>query len=283
MHDDGRVKLESTDGVTIALHDLGGSGQPLLICHATGFLGRAYEPMATNLLPYVHVWALDYRAHGESTAPTNGRFDWEGMTDDLEVAVDAITDEPIALFGHSMGGATAVLLERRRPGTVRCAYLFEPIILSESWVMPPKDPGLAIGARKRRAAFPSRELALERYASRPPLNVLRADALAAYVKYGFHDQPDGTVRLACEPDHEGATFDAPDKPTIDSLGDVGTPITVAIGTTDDGAGPAMLGETIADALPNATLERFRTMSHFGPLEQPAVIAERTFARIRGGD
>lgn len=280
MHDDGAVKLESSDGVTVALHDLGGSGEPLLICHATGFLGRAYEPMAAELRPHVHVWALDFRAHGDSTPPANGRFDWAGMTDDLEVAVDAITDEPIALFGHSMGGGTAVLLEKRRPGRVKCAYLFEPIVLPQSFNMPPRDPGMASNARRRRAVFPSRADAFQRYATRPPLNILRADALAAYVDHGFADQPDGTVRLKCDPEHEAATFDAAGKPTFDLLHAVEAPITVAIGATDDGGGPASLGEGIVEELPNALLERHRTLSHFGPLQQPALIAERVFNRLR---
>ena len=52
-----------------------------------------------------------------------------------------------------------------------------------------------ITARRRRANFPSRADALHRYASRPPLNELRADSLFSYVEHGFRDMTDGTVTL----------------------------------------------------------------------------------------
>ena len=49
----------------------------------------------------------------------------------------AVTSEPLWAFGHSMGGATLALLEDRRPGTLRAAYLFEPVVmpgtLRHSW------------------------------------------------------------------------------------------------------------------------------------------------------
>ena len=84
------MHVSSTDGVTIVVHDLGGSGDLMLLCHATGFHARAYEPLAAQLASHFHVLALDFRGHGDSTAPHNGRFDWEGMADDLLAVVDAL-------------------------------------------------------------------------------------------------------------------------------------------------------------------------------------------------
>ena len=55
--------IPSTDGVELRLHHLGGSGDPLLICHATGFHGRAYAPMARLLSERHAVWAVDFRGH----------------------------------------------------------------------------------------------------------------------------------------------------------------------------------------------------------------------------
>src|SRR5690606_33432322 len=80
------VRVPSSDGVTVAVHDLGGSGEPLLISPATGFCGGAYGPLATELHERFHVYALDYRAHGESSAPGSEALAWERMTDDLEAA-----------------------------------------------------------------------------------------------------------------------------------------------------------------------------------------------------
>ena len=43
------MRIQSTDGVAIELHDLGGDGPPVLIGHATGFCAGAYRPLATAL------------------------------------------------------------------------------------------------------------------------------------------------------------------------------------------------------------------------------------------
>jgi pimeloyl-ACP methyl ester carboxylesterase len=271
---DGSIHAQSTDGVTIALHDLGGDGAPVLLCHATGFCGRAYEPLAAELRHRHHVWALDFRAHGDSTAPAGGRFDWAGMADDLLAAIDAVTGDPVALVGHSMGGAAILLVEVRRPGTVRWAHVFEPIVPPDG-ELPPGAGGenpMGAAARRRHATFPSRANALERYAGRPPLGELRADSLWCYVEHGFADRPDGTVELKCTPEHEAATFEADGKPTVDVLGRIEAPVVVAVGTTARGWSPALFGPAVAAALPNGRLERHPTLGHFGPLQDPSGMA-----------
>src|SRR5580765_8994384 len=115
--------IQSTDGVTVAVHDLGGTGPPFLISHATGLHGHAYDPMAARLAEHRHVYSLDYRGHGDTAAPENGNFDWGAMTDDLQAVIAELTSEPLDVFGHSMGGAVAILAELRQPGTLRSAYL----------------------------------------------------------------------------------------------------------------------------------------------------------------
>src|SRR6478735_7965152 len=100
------MRVPSTDGVELELHDLGGDGPPLLIAHATGMCAGAYLPMVPLLAPHVHVWALDFRAHGDSTAPDSGDLAWSGMAADVLAVVDALGGGPIAAFGHSMGGAS---------------------------------------------------------------------------------------------------------------------------------------------------------------------------------
>lgn len=125
------MRIPSSDGVTIEVHDLGGSGEPFLVCHATGFLGMAYEAMAADLRDRFHVYAMDFRGHGDSGAPANGRFDWGAMADDLLAVAAALTDRPLAAFGHSMGGASLMLGELRSPGLLDFAYLFEPIVIPD--------------------------------------------------------------------------------------------------------------------------------------------------------
>ena len=43
------LRASSSDGVELAIHDLGGEGPPLLFVHATGFHGRCYTRVAEQL------------------------------------------------------------------------------------------------------------------------------------------------------------------------------------------------------------------------------------------
>jgi len=72
MSSSSSLTVPSSGGVAVALHDLGGTGAPLLVCHATGFHGRMYAPLARRLTARFHVFALDFRGHGASTVPDDG-------------------------------------------------------------------------------------------------------------------------------------------------------------------------------------------------------------------
>lgn len=121
-----------------------------------------------------------------------------------------------------------------------------------------------------------------RYATRPPLNSLQAGALAAYVEHGFTDDPDGSARLKCRPEYEAATFAAPDKPTVEVAAEVLTPATVAAGHADGDWGPALFAPAVVEAMPNATLQRFEMLGHFGPLQDPMAIANAILEREDDG-
>jgi pimeloyl-ACP methyl ester carboxylesterase len=272
------MRVPSTDGVELELHDLGGDGPPLLIAHATGFCARAYRPMAETLTPHHHVWALDFRAHGDSTRPTTGDLTWRGMADDVLAVVDAIGAGPVLGLGHSMGGAALAAAELRSPGTARALWLFEPIIIPPEWETTPGENPLAASARRRRPSFASHADALARYAHRPPLGVCRADALAAYVDAGFAEQPDGTVALKCRPEDEAATFEARGKPTIPTMAGVDAPTIVACGDRET-IGPAAFAPQVAAAFPNGRLVRYPHVGHFGPFQDPTTLAEDAVAHF----
>ncbi len=275
------MQIESTDGVSLALHDLGGAGPPLLIAHATGFLAAPYKPLAAGLTGQFHVFGLDLRAHGDSSGTASGAITWAGAGDDVLAAVEAIGG-PVTGFGHSWGGAALLIAELARPGSVTAAFLYEPII-------PPSplpqnfgsgDNPLAASARRRRATFASRAEALARYASRPPLGLLRADALALYVEEGFTDAPDGGVTLKCRPEDEAATFEAAGFLTTADIGGLELPVTVALGARHDGYGPPMFVPPIVEALPRGELVSYAHLDHFGPFQDPDTIAEDVLRRTR---
>lgn len=262
------MRVPSTNGVTLAVHDLGGEGPPFLIAHATGMCGRAYEPLGEVLRSAFHVHAIDFRGHGDSTAPLDGDFAWAGMGADVLAAVDAIGVDRIDAFGHSLGGASLLIAESARPGLLRSAFLFEPIVLTEAYASE-RTNFMSDAARRRRAVFPSKADALWRYAGRPPLSTLRADALAAYVEHGFEDLPDGTVRLKCDPESEARTFECETKMTLDRVGAITVPTVIGVGSDEPTS--ELFGGPLAEAMADATLIRYPHLGHFGPLQDPATI------------
>jgi pimeloyl-ACP methyl ester carboxylesterase len=273
-------RIASSDGVSLALHDLGGEGPPLLVLHATGFPGMAYAALGHGLAARFHVRAIDFRAHGDSTRPEGDRFEWGAFADDLLAVLDVLAaagEERPAVFGHSLGGGVALLAELRRPSSIRWAYLYEPVVLPELLPQLLGSNPIAEAARRRRASFPSRAEAMWRYAGRPPLDLLQAGSLASYVEHGFSELADGSVTLKCSPDDEAATFAGGGKPTLEMLGELALPTVVAAGGVVEELSPGRLAPAIAAALPAGRLERHPDLGHMGPLENPAAVAGRVLA------
>lgn len=276
-------RIPSTDGVALAVHDFGGSGPPLLLCHPTGFHGLTWLPVARELTSMAHVYSLDFRGHGDSTHPASGSFAWSGMTEDVLAVVDHLGldtsgREPLVAAGHSMGGAALLMAEQARPDLFSALWCFEPIVprgLPAN--LPAADFPMARAARRRKAVFPDRATALANYAAKPPLSSLAPEALEAYVSYGFRDLPSGGVELKCTPETEALCFEGSLNDRVFSrLGEVQCPVTIV--ASGDGGFPAGIAPAVAEALPKGQLERMDDLTHFGPMQDPAAVARHIQTR-----
>lgn len=263
--------VNSNDGSRVAGYELGGSGEVLLIAHATGLCGAMYQLLADQLIDKFRVVAFDFRGHGDSSASPDIDYRWDRMAEDVTAVVRHIDAGPIHGFGHSMGGAALLLAERDNPSTFRSLFLFEPIIFPDEFS---KQGQKVMGdaARRRRIEFESRAGLLYRYASRPPFNQIQAGCLAAYVDNGFAEQPDGRVRLKCLPEVEAQTFENGRQVELIDVQHVATPVVIAVGHDEPGSNPARLGLPLADALVGGDLTRYEHIGHFGPLQDPWTIA-----------
>jgi pimeloyl-ACP methyl ester carboxylesterase len=201
-------------------------------------------------------------------------FDWVGFGNDVLTAVEALGLEGAVGIGHSCGGAALLLAEEARPGTFSGLYCFEPIVFpSDDPPTPDLAATLAKRARQRREIFASREEAYANYASKPPLQSFDPEALAAYVEFGFEDLPDGTVRLRCKGENEARTYENGFcHPAFSRLGAIECPVVIACGSESHDFTPAALG-LLVERLVDGQLEVLPGLGHFGPLEQPGIVAE----------
>jgi pimeloyl-ACP methyl ester carboxylesterase len=272
--------VTSADGVGLALHDLGGEGPLLLLSHATGFHGCVLAPLAVELGREFHCWSLDYRGHGDSEDPPSDIGEWARFGDDAVAVAEALDLHGALGFGHSMGGAALLMAELSRPGTFAGLVLFEPIAFPRRAERTEGPTPMIEAARRRRTVFADRDEAFANYAGKPPLDLLTAAALRAYVDHGFVDRPDGTVELKCDPEHEARIFEGgATQDLYDRLGGVACPVLVLTGRLDDNP-PGELGPVVADALLRGQVVTLSQLSHFGPMEDPATVAEEIHAFAR---
>ena len=272
----------SYDHVRIAVHDLGGSGPPLVLAHATGFHGRVFSPLAARLGSQFRCVAPDLRGHGDSGVPSPVDFDWRGFGRDVLAVVDGVGGGAVRGVGHSSGATALLLAEAERPGTFAGLWLYEPIIVPAD---PPlgRDPDawLAASARRRRARFGSRAEALEHYGSRPPLGSFDPLALREYVEHGFREEVGGGVGLKCSPEHEALVYEmATAHDCFGRLSTVRCPVWLARGGRSEAFLPDR-SAAVAARLPDVRCEVHPELGHFGPLEDPAAVA-RAVARAFGG-
>lgn len=189
----------------------------MLLLHPNGFCGGLFHPLALRVRDSFRPVAVDLRGQGGSDVPpTPDGFAYEAMARDVLAVLDHLGIDEIVALGESLGGGVAIVVDALQPGYVRKLMLCEAIAFGFD-DLPRRPAGSGAGdggnymsaiARKRRAVWPDRDTVRVSYAARPPLDVLAPEALDAYVRWGFHDRPDGQVELACPPEVEATLFES---------------------------------------------------------------------------
>lgn len=272
----------TADGSSVAYYELGGTGPPMLLVHATGFCGPVLAPLADRLDAAFRCIALDERAHGASPPPPGGDFSWSGFATDVLAVVDHLGLEQPTAFGHSSGGAALLLAEQARPGTFAGLYCYEPVVYPGDVPLEPSleaNP-LSGGALRRRQHFDSRAEALANFAAKAPFDALAPDALAAYVENGFEPDDRGGIRLRCRREHEAQVYaHSFSHDAYARLPDVRCPVTLACGERTDAFGPQFL-TLFAARLERVELVVLPGLGHFGPLEDPGAVAASVLESFR---
>jgi pimeloyl-ACP methyl ester carboxylesterase len=261
----------------IPVYDLGGSGPPLLISHATGFCGRVYDPLAAGLADRFHVYAVDHRGHGAAGSPPDGDLSYQAMAVDLIETIDRLGLQQPALFAHSMGATVGLLAAQRRPGLFSGAYLFEPSALPDSFTINGAVRDMIAVTRSRADRFASKQDALAAFSVKLPYSRFRPDVLACFVENGFEELPDGSARLCCRPEDEAECYVRNMIP-VSTLAGVAIDATIASGGLDE-FGVGLVPPPLLAVLPEARVVVYEDLGHFAPLEAPDRIAADVAAAL----
>ena len=185
----------------------------MVLLHPNGFCAGLFDPIARRLAAAgaFRPIGIDLRGHGHTDKPKPpGPYHYDGMAADVIAVLDALGLDDVDIVGGSLGGGVAIHVDKKQPGRARRLMLCEPIALPAAADRAPDQAHpLAVGALRRKAVWPSREAMIESYGSRPPMDRLAPEALAAYVTWGTFERPDGQVELACPPPVEAAIFASP--------------------------------------------------------------------------
>jgi pimeloyl-ACP methyl ester carboxylesterase len=268
------VTFASAGDVRIRIHHLGGTGEPLLCVHATGFHGRVWEPFVPRLRERFSVLSLDQRGHGDSDKPATG-YEWTRFGDDTLAVVDECELSRPAGIGHSAGAAALVFAETTRPGTFSRLVLMDPVTPAPdvgAFMASDQNP-MADQARRRRAIWDSTDQMVERLKKGSPLSEWREEFLRAYVTYGTEAREDGTVELKCLPEIEAQIYTMGGRHDgWNKLADLTCPTLLLTGT----ASPMWSAERSNEAaakLPNGRHETVHG-GHFFPMSNPDETLDR---------
>ena len=279
------------NGIRLHYVEWGGEGPPAVLLHATGFLARLWEPIATELSTRFHVYACDARGHGDSDKPVLSKvegpaegYGWEGLAADLMGFLDALGLLGVPIVGHSSGAAGAVRLAAKRPEYVAAAVLIEPTVFPPMPVegSDERKEQLASGAARRRMVWDSRTELVRAYRQRRTFAGWREDVLGLFAEHGTFKREDGRVELKCPGEIEAELYRnslSPD--TWDLLPRVRCPTLVIRGENTEPL-LARVAEGVARRIPGARLATIAGGSHFVPMEQPEAIAAEALAFLQGG-
>lgn len=259
------------NGLRLHYLDWGGDGPPIVIVHATGFLGRIYRPIARALRSIGRVYSYDQRGHGDSERPALEAISWYRTADDLEGLLVALGLSGVRAFGHSAGGTAIAAVAQKRPDLITRAMIVEPVIIDQA---DPRQRPSELYERtiKRKPGFASLAAMYANFAGKPPYMTWDADVLRDYCEHGTRPDADGRRLLKCAPEVEARLYQtARDFDGLSRILASTVPTLVVFGEKSESPG-IEFGARIAHDAPQRQVMIVPGGGHLVPMEQPAEIA-----------
>jgi len=124
--EEDRVTVETltADGYELAWRR-SGSGRPVVLLPGITDSSACWGRVMADLSEGFDLVATDARGHGRSSRWA-ADLTTEGLADDAAAVIREVFGGPVAVWGHSMGAATATLLASRHPDLVTAMVLEDP-------------------------------------------------------------------------------------------------------------------------------------------------------------
>lgn len=230
------------------------SGPPLLLLHPVGldltWWGAQFEAFGGGR----RVIALDLPGHG-SSPPLDGPPTFERLARVVEAVAETVGGSPVDLLGVSVGGMIAQTVALRRPDLIRSLVLVATLCTFSDEVR------LALRERARVAREEGMariaDLSNERWFT-PAFRARRPDMMAR-TRRSLLQQP-APVHAAMWDMIAGLDLEA-------AIRSITRPTLVATGASDVNAPPAA-AQTLAGAIPGASMHLLPDVGHFPPFEAP---------------
>ncbi len=262
------------NGLRLHCQDWGGEGRPIILLHATSFVGSVYRPIALALRSIGHVYSYDQRGHGDSTRPGDGDYSWARTVDDLQAFIIAMKLEGARGWGHSAGATAIGSLAGMRSDLITRGVLVEPVVFDDQAQESEEARETLLYERtlKRRRWFESAEAMSNNFEKKPPYDTWRRDMLREYCEAGTRPAFGGGVELKCTPEIEAEYYarsrEHAGLPLI--LGSR-SPLLVMFGDRSDSLG-SLISARISGQLKNGRVITVEGSGHFMPMERPEEVA-----------
>ncbi|MBF6560647.1 MAG: alpha/beta hydrolase [Candidatus Binataceae bacterium] len=260
------------NGLRLHYLDWGGDGPPIIVLHATGFLGRIYRPIAEALRAIGHVYTYDQRGHGDSERAAGENYGWDITASDLEGFILAMGLTGVRGIGHSAGATAMGAIASGRPDLLARAMLIEPIIFDSSTPDLRRPGELRERTLKRKRTFDSVAAMFANFEHKPPYNTWRKEILRDYCEFGTRAIDGGRRELKCPPEVEARIYET--SRAFDGLGYLdrcAAPLLVLFGEKSDAPG-VLIADRVAAGAPHRRVVIVPDTTHFIPMEQPELIA-----------
>lgn len=179
---DGQEGRIDVDGAEIWYRVSGAHDAPtMVLVHGSGANHWWWYAMLPALASRYRVVELDLSGHGESDHRSD--YSLETWAEEVRAVIAAVSDAPVALVGHSMGGMVCGTVATGHPELVDALMVFDT-----SFGPDDRNPG-PMGRAQR--YYPTLEAILSRFTLMPPQPQPAAELVAPLARGSVRETPGG--------------------------------------------------------------------------------------------